>query len=384
MKSKIVDYILILNVIIRNLKNLNKIKKLDFSLVTASDEQHYLYLENLLIRYKKANNKNKFNKIFIFDLGLATEQIQKILQYDFVELRKFPFDSFPPFYNKRLEDHNYKLGGFAWKPAIIDILKKEEIMNIIWLDSACTFNKKIFLFKLLIFNYGFASFESSGQIKDWTHISVLKKLNIVDKEALLNSPNLMAGVVGFSFRSEWADSLLKEWNKLANQEDLIFPKKSTIFNHRHDQSLLSILYWSMTNNKLPSNISTFGIKIQNWPNKILFFYDEKKDIRKKLLTKYLFNSTTTNKRAKIIVLLNAKSLKKIPLRLIFTKKVILFITESFELKTLKEFKIKKHFVKVYLDTNIDNTYYQKEISNFDLDYIDEIIAEEYRIALNEK
>lgn len=384
MKSKIVDYILILNVIIRNLKNLNKIKKLDFSLVTASDEQHYLYLENLLIRYKKANNKNKFNKIFIFDLGLTTEQIQKILQYDFVELRKFPFDSFPPFYNKRLENHNYKLGGFAWKPAIIDILKKEEIMNIIWLDSACTFNKKIFLFKLLIFNYGFASFESSGQIKDWTHISVLKKLNIVDKEALLNSPNLMAGVVGFSFRSELADSLLKEWNKLASQEDLIFPKKSTIFNHRHDQSLLSIIYWSMTNNKLPSNVSTFGIKIQNWPNKILFFYDEKKDIRKKLLTKYLFNSTTTNKRAKVIVLLNAKSLKKIPLRLIFTKKVILFITESFELKTLKEFKIKKHFVKVYLDTNIDNTYYQKEISNFDLDYIDEIIAEEYRIVLNEK
>ena len=384
MKSKIVDYILILNVIIRNLKNLNKIKKLDFSLVTASDEQHYLYLENLLIRYKKANNKNKFNKIFIFDLGLTTEQIQKILQYDFVELRKFPFDSFPPFYNKRLEDHNYKLGGFAWKPAIIDILKKEEIMNIIWLDSACTFNKKIFLFKLLIFNYGFASFESSGQIKDWTHVSVLKKLNIVDKEALLNSPNLMAGVVGFSFRSELADSLLKEWNKLASQEDLIFPKKSTIFNHRHDQSLLSIIYWSMTNNKLPSNVSTFGIKIQNWPNKILFFYDEKKDIRKKLLTKYLFNSTTTNKRAKVIVLLNAKSLKKIPLRLIFTKKVILFITESFELKTLKEFKIKKHFVKVYLDTNIDNTYYQKEISNFDLDYIDEIIAEEYRIVLNEK
>lgn len=384
MKSKIVDYILILNVIIRNLKNLNKIKKLDFSLVTASDEQHYLYLENLLIRYKKANNKNKFNKIFIFDLGLTTEQIQKILQYDFVELRKFPFDSFPPFYNKRLENHNYKLGGFAWKPAIIDILKKEEIMNIIWLDSACTFNKKIFLFKLLIFNYGFASFESSGQIKDWTHVSVLKKLNIVDKEALLNSPNLMAGVVGFSFRSELADSLLKEWNKLASQEDLIFPKKSTIFNHRHDQSLLSIIYWSMTNNKLPSNVSTFGIKIQNWPNKILFFYDEKKDIRKKLLTKYLFNSTTTNKRAKVIVLLNAKSLKKIPLRLIFTKKVILFITESFELKTLKEFKIKKHFVKVYLDTNIDNTYYQKEISNFDLDYIDEIIAEEYRIVLNEK
>ena len=278
MKSKIVDYILIINVIIRNLQDLNKIKKLDFSLATASDEQHYLYLENLLIRYKKKNNKNKFTKLFIFDLGLTTEQIQKIVQYDFVELRKFPFDSFPSFYNKRLESHNYKLGGFAWKPAIIDILKKEEIMNIIWLDSACTFNTKIFLFKLLIFNYGFASFESSGLIKDWTHVSVLEKLNILDNEGLLNSSNLMAGVVGFSFRSKLANSLLEEWNKLANQEELIFPRKSTIYNHRHDQSLLSILYWSMTNNKLPSNISTFGIKIQNWPNKILFFYDEKKDI----------------------------------------------------------------------------------------------------------
>jgi hypothetical protein len=140
----------------------------------------------------------------------------------------------------------------------------------------------------------------------------------------------------------------------------------------------------MTNNKLPSNISTFGIKIQNWPNKILFFYDEKKDIRKKLLKKYLFNSTTTNKRAKVIVLLNAKSLKKIPLRLIFTKKVILFITDSFELNILKKFKIKKQFVKVYLDANIDNIYNQKEISNFNLDNIDEIITKEYRIALNEK
>jgi hypothetical protein len=384
MKSKIIDYILILNLIIRNLKDLNKIKKLDFSLVTASDEQHYLYLENLLITYKKETNKNKFNKIFIFDLGLSTEQIKKIVQYDFVELRKFPFDNFPSFYNKRLENHNYKLGGFAWKPAIIDILKKEEVMNIIWLDSACTFNTKIFLFKLLIFNYGFASFESSGLIKDWTHVSVLKKLKIFDNEALLNSSNLMAGVVGFSFRNELADSLLKGWNKLANQEELIFPKKSTILNHRHDQSLLSILYWSMTNNKLPSNISTFGIKIQNWPNKILFFYDEKKDIRKKLLKKYLFNSTTTNKRAKVIVLLNAKSLKKIPLRLIFTKKVILFITDSFELNILKKFKIKKQFVKVYLDANIDNIYNQKEISNFNLDNIDEIITKEYRIALNEK
>ena len=383
MKSKIIDYIFILKIIIQNLQNLKKIKNLDFSLVTASDDRHYLYLENLLSNYEKIINKKNFIKLFIFDLGLTDDQVKKIQQNEFVNLRKFPFESYPDFFNKRLESHNFKLGGFAWKPAIIDILKKEEIENIIWLDSACSFNSKIFLFKLLIYDYGFASFQSSGIIKDWTHNSVLQELDIANNQDLLSSSNLMAGVIGFSFKSKFAESLLKEWCKLAHKEELIFPNNSTIANHRHDQSLLSILYWTMTKKNLPSNTSTFGIKVQNWPNKILFFYDEKDDIRKKLLKKYLYNSTTTNKRSKVIVLLNTKSLKKIPLRLLITKKVVLFITENSELKTLEEYKIKKHFVKVYLNKGIENINYKKNFLDFNLDSIDEIISKEYRIALNE-
>ncbi len=383
MKSKIIDYIFILKIIIQNLQNLKKIKNLDFSLVTASDDRHYLYLENLLRNYEKIINKKNFIKLFIFDLGLTDDQVKKIQQNEFVNLRKFPFESYPDFFNKRLESHNYKLGGFAWKPVIIDILKKEEIENIIWLDSACSFNSKIFLFKLLIYDYGFASFQSSGIIKDWTHNSVFQELDIVNNQDLLNSSNLMAGVIGFSFKSKFAESLLKEWCKLAHKEELIFPNNSTIANHRHDQSLLSILYWTMTKKNLPFNTSTFGIKVQNWPNKILFFYDEKDDIRKKLLKKYLYNSTTTNKRSKVIVLLNTKSLKKIPLRLLITKTVVLFITENSELKTLEEYKIKKHFVKVYLNKGIKNINYKKNFLDFNLDSIDEIISKEYRIALNE-
>lgn len=384
MKSKLIDCIFIFKIVFQNLKDLNKTKNLEFSLVTASDERHYQYIENLLKNYKKKNTKKKFIKFFIFDLGLTNEQIKKIQQHNFVELRKFPFENFPSFFNQRLETHNYKLGGFAWKPAIIDILRKEEIENIIWLDSACTFNSNIFLFKLMIYRYGFASFYSSGLIKDWTHISVLQKLKILDNKPLLNSSNLMAGAIGFSFKSEFGVALLEAWCKLANQEELIYPKTSTISNHRHDQSLLSISYWSMTKNKLPSNTSIFGIRIQNWPNKILFFYDEKKDIREKLLKKYFFNSTTTNKRSKVIVLLNAQSLKKIPLRLIITKTVTLFITDSSDLEILKRFKIKKQLIRVYLDKNIYNIHNQKNFFNFNLDSIDEIISKEYRIALNEK
>ena len=235
-----------------------------------------------------------------------------------------------------------------------------------------------------MYENGFASFYSSGPVKNWTHNSVLKQLDLENNKYILNSPNLMAGVIGFSFKSEFASSLLEQWCNLAIQKELIVPEKSTIDNHRHDQSLLSILYWSMTKNKLPSNISIFGIKIQNWPNKILFFYDEKNDIKKGLLKKYLFNSTTTNKRSKVIILLNAKSLKKIPLRLIISKKVILFVTDNTDIGILKKFKIKKHLIKIYYDEKIDFIYNQKNFFSFKSDGIDEIISNEYRIALNDK
>ena len=198
----------------------------------------------MLSNYEKIINKNFFIKLFIFDLGLTDDQVKKIQQNEFVNLRKFPFESYPDFFNKRLESHNYKLGGFAWKPAIIDILKKKEIENIIWLDSACNFNSKIFLFKLLIYDYGFASFQSSGIIKvDYN--STLQELDIASNQDLLSSSNLMAGVIGFSFKSKFAN--LSKNGKLT-QKELIFPNNSTIANHRHDQSLLSILYWTMTKN----------------------------------------------------------------------------------------------------------------------------------------
>jgi hypothetical protein len=225
MKSIINDYAFLLKIIFQNLKVLHTIKKLEFHLVTASDKQHFLYLENLLKTYNKNNNKKKFTKLLIFDLGLTDEQVKKLEQYSYIQLRKFPFDNYPSFFNERLEEHNYKLGGFAWKPVIIDILKNEEIENIIWLDSASLFNSRIFLFKLLVYENGFASFYSSGSVKNWTHNSVIKQLNLENNKYILNSPNLMAGVIGFSFKSEFASSLLEQWCNLAIQKELIFPKK---------------------------------------------------------------------------------------------------------------------------------------------------------------
>ena len=96
--------------------------------------------------------------------------------------------------------------------------------------------------------------------------------------------------------------------------------------------MLSILYWLEYQNTLPTRNKVFGVKIQNWPNKILFFYDDRNNIKEKLLEKFMFYSTTTNKRCRIIFLFNSDSLNKIPISLIIRKKVIIFVHDSEQAK----------------------------------------------------
>ncbi len=380
MKSKIIDILLIVNLVFKKLIYNDNFLNEAFVLVTASDEKHYIYLKQLIKNYEKLIKSRHFTKFIIYDIGLSNKQIQEILNFNFIDLRKFPFEKYPEFYSLRLPEHNNKIGGFAWKPAIINTLKEEKFTNVIWLDSATIFDKKIIFFKYLIAYYGFGSFYSTGSISDWTHNYVIEKLDLKNNFEVLQSPNLLAGVTGFSFRKQEGVLTLEKWNNYSSQKDLIFPKNSSTSNHRHDQSLLSITHWLSTKRKLPSNTELFGIKIQNWPNKILFFYDEKKGIREKLLKKYYFESTTTNSRCKILILFNVESLKKIPIRLIFRKKVLLFITNTDQLNLLNRYYIKKNFLQIYLDNgckNINN--YDYNIIDFQYDEVDKIIEKEYKI-----
>ncbi len=382
--SYVSDFVLIIKTCLKNILNLRKITSIEFTLVTASDEKHYPYLINFIDNFERIQ-KNKFNKLIIFDLGLNSQQYQKLLENKILDIRKFPFKKYPKYFGLRLEEHKNKIGGFAWKPEIINILKNEGINYLIWLDSATIFQNNLLLFKIFIYEYGFASFNSTGNIKQWTHPSVLEDLNMSECNFILNSINLMAGVIGFNFNNQFAENLHREWNKLSSNEEMIFPANSNSSNHRHDQSLLSITYWNLTKNKLPSNTLLFNIKIQNWPNKILFFFDENNNIRKRLLNKHYFNSTTTDKRCKIIVLLNVESLKKIPLKLILTKKVLLFIFNESEKANLKKYFLKKNFIDIRLIGNNSSLLNDNdEESKFEFQEIDRIIEEEYKITTHEK
>jgi hypothetical protein len=383
MKFKLNDFLVIVKIIINNILIFRNISSEKFVLVTASDEKHFIYLENLIRNHIRYYKKKYFEKLIIFDIGLNDKQISKISTINSVELRKFSFEEYQDYYKLRLPEHGNKIGGFAWKPEMISLIKNEKKEKIIWLDSACRFNWKIIFFLLLVIENGFASFNSTGVIEKWTHQNVLKDLSIETEKNILNSPNLLAGVVGFNFKKKEATDLLNAWNSLASKKELIFPKNSNSSNHRHDQSLLSICYWKSSDRKLPSNHQLFGITIQNWPNKILFFFDGKGIIIEKLMKKYYFQSTTTNNRCKVIILFDSESIKKIPLRLILTKRVLVFISSTNQYKIYKRNLLKKQFIKVYIDktcTEIQNI--QGELINYEYHEIDKIIENEYKINVN--
>jgi hypothetical protein len=381
--SFIFDLVLILKVLLKNIFKIKRILKIQYTLVTASDEKHFQYLKNFINYYQSIKN-NKFERLIIYDLGLSKFQFEELESNKLVEIRRFPFEDYPKFYGKRLVEHKNKIGGFAWKPEIINLLRNEKINNIIWLDSATFFKKNLLLFKIFIHEYGFASFQSTGTIKQWTHPLVLKELYSEINENILRSSNLMAGVIGFDFNRHFATELHSRWNELSSKEEMIFPEKSTSSTHRHDQSLLSLSYWKLSDKKLPKNTIFFGIKIQNWPNRILFFFDENYGLTEKLLKEHQFNATTTDKRSKIIILFDLDSLQKIPLRLIFTKKVMLFLFDEIDESLISKYFFRKRFIDViFIKTEKSLKNIDKNAENLKYIEVNQIIKEEYRIMTNE-
>ena len=96
------------------------------------------------------------------------------------------------------------------------------------------------------------AFIQLGNVKDWTHKSVIKTTDTQDDETILNSRNLMGGVLGFDFKNINAVKLLENWYALCSVPENIFPEGSSINNHRHDQSLISICYWKSFKKNAPN------------------------------------------------------------------------------------------------------------------------------------
>ena len=194
-------------------------------------------------------------------------------------------------------------------------------------------------------NLGFFSPHSTGTVKQWTYPSVLSDLNV--SQNIAKKPNLNGAIIGFNIKNKSSFDLLNEWSESCLVKEYISPKDSSRENHRHDQSLLSILAYSKKINYYPKISFFFGISIHNWHDRIYFIQEPVNkylnSVRKSWYKNYGNISTTTFKKAKIIIFLDTKSYNKfLKIRLLNKHSYVFSNNEEVKIKKIN-FKRKVHF-----------------------------------------
>ena len=150
-----------------------------------------------------------------------------------------------------------------------ETLKKYK-KKVIWLDSANLINSK-FIFVLIVLSYKkFFSPISSDKVKDYTYIDTLEAIKYPKNK--LQKRNLTGRFNAFDWNDGNSMEIATKWKDYSNIKEIILPENSTKLNHRHDQSLLTLLiYKSNYFGYLPKIKKIFGIKVNQNPNQDFFF-----------------------------------------------------------------------------------------------------------------
>ncbi len=309
-------------------------KKPNLKIVTASDSKFY---DSLLQLIDSIRTHEPEAKIVVYDIGLTNSQIQKLKNYKLSEFKKFDFNKYPKFFSER--DEFGKLGAYAWKSAIInEVLENETKDIVIWFDAGNILTGKLSkLKKALLFN-NFYSPLSSGKLKDWCHF---KTLNFLNANNILKKPNLTGGLVGFNSSSKEAREFAKKWFDYSLIEECIAPEGSNRNNHRQDQSVLSILFYSDKKiNYSPKTKSFFSIKVNQNPGKRVYLLDpsEETEFKDSWLKQQDDITTNTVSSCDAVWIINLKDLQKLERKYLKRKKIIFNIFSNEDLNFLLENK----------------------------------------------
>ena len=320
----IIDTTFIFYCCVANLIKHKKLYEKNLILVSAVDDKYYKYLKKLILNIQKYKF---FTKIIIYNLGMTSDQIFELNSNPKLEVRDFRFDDYPSFIKGRNLAHDNKLGAYAWKSVVIREVALEHNQQTIWLDSANKINRLFVFSKIALLNLGFFSPYSTGTIQQWTYHSVLSDLNINPK--IEKKPNLNGAIIGFDVRNQKGLKLLNEWNENCLVQQYISPEGSSRENHRHDQSLLSIFSYKYKFFYYPKSKSLYGVSIHNWDDRIYFIQTSENDLldklRKSWYKEYGNISTTTFKKAKIIIFLDINSYLKFNKMRLLNKNSYVFV-----------------------------------------------------------
>ena len=225
----------------------------DFHIVTGASSSHYYSLSQLLNSITILHKRRY--KITVYDLGLTKEQqVNLHSKFPEIEFKQFCFEGYPSYVNIKIN-----AGEYAWKPIIINQEYQLKKTPLIWLDAGSFLYDSLWFYQIWTFLIGFYSPFSAGSVKDWTHHLTLQRMKVSNE--FLSYRNLSGGLVAVSANSKKAKEIIMDWSTLALDHSVIAPEGSNRSNHRQDQAVLTLLFWSKFG-KVFLYGKHYGVKVQ--------------------------------------------------------------------------------------------------------------------------
>ncbi|XP_013409229.1 uncharacterized protein LOC106172863 [Lingula anatina] len=202
---------------------------LNFTVVTGASDGYFGGLRNLVgsIHFWEPRTN-----IVVYDLGLANFQKRLISQWCWTTLLSFDFAQYPA--------HVSVLKEYAWKPVIMkDAVDKYG--KILWIDAGSDVRGPLKKIDKYLSQDG--HFLVQGQDEDMTlfsHNATFKYFSS-SKEEFLKKPSYSGNLQGWVRGSRAYIDILLPLKACALTPECITPPGSMLFNHRYDQTALSIL-----------------------------------------------------------------------------------------------------------------------------------------------
>jgi hypothetical protein len=211
-----------------------------WTIITGASANHFLSLQQFL--KSAVENITTNDRIIVYNLGYREplepwDQIKA--KFPTVQFRNFDYSKYPDYYNITINT-----GCYAWKPAMVREVSEELVgtgRRVIWCDAGNVVDKNTFskLNRIIAKNnfYCIPGFYRHNTIGRWTHPGMLQK--VYHEKKWLNRMQYGAGTVGFDV--DKFIHVIREWDDLAHQKDVIYPEGSNHGNHRWDQALFNLL-----------------------------------------------------------------------------------------------------------------------------------------------
>jgi hypothetical protein len=193
--------------------------------VTAASSNHFKSLLQFLASLGG-------RPVIVYDIGLTAEEAATVKAMR-ITYRLFNWSSVPSWGLLTPETAGY----YVWKPVIVDEVMKEAHDVVIWCDAGNVVTDAGSLHRVTKAAHIYTPY-STGALSRWTHTQCLDGLKMTEVER--SKPMRNGALIGLDAKDPVARRFVEEWRASSLVEAFIVGDRS---NHRHDQSILSCLFY---------------------------------------------------------------------------------------------------------------------------------------------